>query len=233
MTLLRTKGSALVFRDDQVDQGDGEAGLSRGSVLAGPESLCVGLSRPHREPGRRDGAAAPPPLAHHRRDGPGQEVRGPGVVGEQPVLAPGQIYEYTSGTPLEHAVRHHGRQLRDGDGRRAVLRRGDSRLLARQPAPAGARSTNACATEGTSHGLEACRRSARCESARRPSTRPSREEAEAAVRLLLRWAGDDPDREGLKGTPARVVRAFEEFFAGYGERPGRAPAAHLRGDRRL
>ena len=45
--------------------------------------------------------------------------------------------------------------------------------------------------------------------------RPTREEAEAAVRTLLRWAGDDPDREGLVDTPARVVRAYEEFFAGY------------------
>ncbi len=47
--------------------------------------------------------------------------------------------------------------------------------------------------------------------------RPSREEAEDAVRVLLRWAGDNPDREGLKGTPERVVRAYEEHFAGYGE----------------
>ena len=45
--------------------------------------------------------------------------------------------------------------------------------------------------------------------------RPSREEAEAAVRTLLRWAGDDPTREGLVDTPARVARAYEEFFAGY------------------
>jgi GTP cyclohydrolase I len=45
--------------------------------------------------------------------------------------------------------------------------------------------------------------------------RPSREEAEAAVRTLLRWAGDDPNREGLIDTPARVARAYEEFFAGY------------------
>jgi GTP cyclohydrolase I len=45
--------------------------------------------------------------------------------------------------------------------------------------------------------------------------RPSREEAEEAVRTLLRWAGDDPTREGLVDTPARVVRAYEEFFAGY------------------
>jgi GTP cyclohydrolase I len=46
-------------------------------------------------------------------------------------------------------------------------------------------------------------------------TRPSRAEAEEAVRILLRWAGDDPAREGLKGTPDRVVRAYEEYFAGY------------------
>lgn len=45
--------------------------------------------------------------------------------------------------------------------------------------------------------------------------RPSREEAEKAVHTLLRWTGDDPDREGLLDTPARVVRAYEEFFAGY------------------
>jgi GTP cyclohydrolase I len=49
--------------------------------------------------------------------------------------------------------------------------------------------------------------------------RPSREEAEAAVRTLLRWAGDDPDREGLLGTPDRVVRSYEEFFAGYDDDP--------------
>ena len=49
--------------------------------------------------------------------------------------------------------------------------------------------------------------------------RPSRSEAEAAVRTLIEWAGDDPDREGLAGTPERVVRAYEEFFAGYNEDP--------------
>jgi len=52
-----------------------------------------------------------------------------------------------------------------------------------------------------------------------PMGRPSREEAEAAVRTLLRWAGDDPDREGLAGTPGRVARAYEEFFAGYFQDP--------------
>jgi GTP cyclohydrolase I len=45
--------------------------------------------------------------------------------------------------------------------------------------------------------------------------RPSRTEAEEAVRTLLRWAGDDPAREGLLGTPDRVARAYEEFFSGY------------------
>lgn len=49
--------------------------------------------------------------------------------------------------------------------------------------------------------------------------RPSREEAEEAVRTLVRWAGDDPDREGLVGTPERVVRAYEEFFTGYHDDP--------------
>ena len=45
--------------------------------------------------------------------------------------------------------------------------------------------------------------------------RPSRKQAEAAVRTLIEWAGDDPSREGLRGTPDRVVRAYEEFFKGY------------------
>jgi GTP cyclohydrolase IA len=48
-----------------------------------------------------------------------------------------------------------------------------------------------------------------------PLLRPSREEAEAAVRVLLRWAGDDPSREGLRDTPKRVVKAYEELFSGY------------------
>ena len=45
--------------------------------------------------------------------------------------------------------------------------------------------------------------------------RPSRAEAEEAVRILIRWAGDNPDREGLRDTPRRVVKAYDEFFAGY------------------
>ena len=49
--------------------------------------------------------------------------------------------------------------------------------------------------------------------------KPSREEAEAAVRTLIRWAGDDPDREGLLDTPKRVAKAFGELYRGYGEDP--------------
>jgi GTP cyclohydrolase I len=49
--------------------------------------------------------------------------------------------------------------------------------------------------------------------------RPSRDEALEAVRTLIRWAGDDPEREGLVGTPDRVVRSYAEFFSGYGEDP--------------
>ncbi len=51
------------------------------------------------------------------------------------------------------------------------------------------------------------------------SERPSREQAEAAVRTLLQWAGDDPAREGLIDTPARVARAFEDWFSGYNQDP--------------
>src|SRR6186997_2219780 len=53
----------------------------------------------------------------------------------------------------------------------------------------------------------------------RETNRPTRVTAENAVRTLIQWAGDDPDREGLRGTPARVVRAYEEWFAGYFEDP--------------
>ena len=48
---------------------------------------------------------------------------------------------------------------------------------------------------------------------------PSRKEAEDAVRTLIAWAGDNPNREGLLDTPKRVVNAFTEFFGGYGEDP--------------
>ncbi len=49
--------------------------------------------------------------------------------------------------------------------------------------------------------------------------RPTRREAEEAIRTLIRWAGDDPAREGLRDTPERVVKAYEEWFAGYDEDP--------------
>jgi GTP cyclohydrolase I len=52
-----------------------------------------------------------------------------------------------------------------------------------------------------------------------PVEKPTREQAMDAVRTLLRWAGDDPSREGLQDTPKRVVKAYEEFFKGYGEDP--------------
>jgi len=51
--------------------------------------------------------------------------------------------------------------------------------------------------------------------------RPSREAAEAAVRTLIAWAGDNPDRDGLRDTPRRVVAAFEDFYAGYEQDPAR------------
>ena len=49
--------------------------------------------------------------------------------------------------------------------------------------------------------------------------KPSRSEVEAAFRTIIRWTGDDPDRDGLLETPARVTRSFEEFFAGYRQHP--------------
>jgi GTP cyclohydrolase I len=52
-----------------------------------------------------------------------------------------------------------------------------------------------------------------------PRARPTQEQAEAAVRTLIEWAGDDPDREGLHDTPARVARAYRELFAGYDADP--------------
>ena len=57
-----------------------------------------------------------------------------------------------------------------------------------------------------------------------PADRPTRAEAERAVETLIRWAGDDPGREGLRETPARVVRAYQQWFAGYHQ----DPAEHLR-----
>ncbi|MAU38178.1 MAG: GTP cyclohydrolase I FolE [Rhizobiales bacterium TMED94] len=55
------------------------------------------------------------------------------------------------------------------------------------------------------------------ESIKNKAAKPSREEAMEAVKTLISWAGDDPSREGLIETPKRVVKAYEEFFAGYGQ----------------
>ena len=63
--------------------------------------------------------------------------------------------------------------------------------------------------------------------------RPDRAEVEAAVRTIIRWTGDNPERGGLIETPARVTRALEESFVGYAPGPGRDPAEILRRDRRL
>jgi len=49
--------------------------------------------------------------------------------------------------------------------------------------------------------------------------KPTRKQAEEAVRTLLRWAGDDPEREGLVDTPKRVAKAYEDWFSGYGSNP--------------
>ena len=49
--------------------------------------------------------------------------------------------------------------------------------------------------------------------------KPTKADAEAAVRVLIEWAGDDPDREGLLDTPARVARSYRELFAGYATDP--------------
>jgi GTP cyclohydrolase I len=55
--------------------------------------------------------------------------------------------------------------------------------------------------------------------ARFAAVRPSREEAEEAIRTLLRWAGEDPGREGLRDTPSRVASAYEDWFSGYAQDP--------------
>src|SRR5689334_11673101 len=83
---------------------------------------------------------------------------------------------------------------------------------------------------GTVHALQRLQRSQPLRSLRplQPSQpisglhrddRPERAEVEAAIRTVIRWAGDDPEREGLIETPARVVRALEEFFSGYAQDP--------------
>ncbi len=68
---------------------------------------------------------------------------------------------------------------------------------------------------------------------RTETNRPSEAEVEAAVRVLLRWTGDNPDREGLIDTPRRVAKAYREMFGGYDQSPGRRARPHLRGGCRL
>ena len=53
----------------------------------------------------------------------------------------------------------------------------------------------------------------------RSQPHPTQAEAEAAIRTLIRWAGDSPDREGLLDTPSRVAKSYKEFFNGYGQDP--------------
>jgi GTP cyclohydrolase I len=67
--------------------------------------------------------------------------------------------------------------------------------------------------------VETQRRGAALKMSDNEKRRPSEAEAEAAVRTLIEWAGDDPDREGLRDTPGRVVRAYRELFSGYESDP--------------
>ena len=62
-------------------------------------------------------------------------------------------------------------------------------------------------------------KSAKAKTPAKKPVKPSRAQAEAAVRTLIQWAGDDPDREGLLATPSRVVSAYEEWYSGYGQDP--------------
>ena len=72
----------------------------------------------------------------------------------------------------------------------------------------------------TAHEASGRNGSAEINGGQRPAEeRPDRKDVEDAVRTLIRWAGDDPDRDGLRETPARVVRSYEEFFSGYAENP--------------
>jgi GTP cyclohydrolase I len=66
---------------------------------------------------------------------------------------------------------------------------------------------------------DAAERPKRSRRSRRSEAAVGRDDAEAAVRTLLHWIGDDPDREGLLGTPGRVVRAYEDWFSGYRDDP--------------
>jgi GTP cyclohydrolase I len=66
-----------------------------------------------------------------------------------------------------------------------------------------------------------------------PDGKPDRAEVEAAVRTIIRWSGENPDREGLIDTPVRVTRAFEEAFVGYMQDPAAILQKSFERDRRL
>ena len=57
--------------------------------------------------------------------------------------------------------------------------------------------------------------------------KPSRKQAEEAVKTLIKWAGDNPEREGLQETPKRVVNSYKEFFSGYDSKPEPVSYTHL------
>lgn len=80
----------------------------------------------------------------------------------------------------------------------------------------GGQHSNGGQRESSSQGQV---RQGKSETGANPRRHPTREEAEQAIRTLIRWAGDDPEREGLLETPKRVARAYEEFFAGYAVDP--------------
>ena len=134
----RRGGGPHVFGDDPIHQGDGQALLPRGPLLAGGQSLRLGLSRPHREPGPGDGAAAPPPLAHHRRASAAcRRCAGPASSASSRCWRRARAFEYTSGTPLSTPSGIMVGSYEMETRRRRELRRRHPGLLARQPAPAG------------------------------------------------------------------------------------------------
>lgn len=151
-----------------------------------------------------------------------QEVRGAGVVGEQPVLKPGEAFEYTSGTPLSTHPGSCWGPIRCSvpTARLSTSKFRRSRSIARsrhRPARTDRRPRPADPTWRST--VTEAKATAIKTSSASTAPRPRREDAEEAVRTLLRWAGDDPTREGLLDTPDRVVRAYEEWFQGYSEDP--------------
>ena len=148
----------------------------------------------------------------HITDGTGrvQEVRGPGVVGAQPVLGAGRELPIHQRLPAADRLGHDERPLPD-EGRLGRGFRGrNPRLSAGKPLRAAANPLSALPARcGCNARLRVNRafqsdfiastENSPCHDLRQD--RPSRDEAERAIRTLLRWAGDDPDREGLRDTP--------------------------------